>query len=169
MYYTLLHVDTFAPTYLSYYEIFVPNSHCKCSKNLTKAEQHMDFSMNIVARRRTRFSPFLDPKVGGGRSPSPSLLRRWQWSLHKRHFISRKCDWSSVEFRFSFLLNRSYCSLVIQLMAASSVKALFHRHFSEISKSLAARHATCFMLANEMYSRELIAEVSDYKFLCDQL
>ena len=39
-------------------------------------------------------------------------------------------------------------------------KAVLLRHSSEITQSLAASPATCFMLANELYSRQHITEVS---------
>ena len=38
-------------------------------------------------------------------------------------------------------------------------KAVLLRHSNEIFQSLAASPATCFMLANELYSRQLITEV----------
>ena len=44
-------------------------------------------------------------------------------------------------------------------MAASKEKTVLQRHSKEISGSLAAKHSTCLVLANELYSRELIAEV----------
>ena len=51
-----------------------------------------------------------------------------------------------------FVLEGGLCSLVaIGVMAASREKMAFRRHSSEIAKSLTASHATCIMLANEMY------------------